>query len=514
MTGSRFLLYAVVAIGGAAVLAVEILGTRILGPFYGMSLFLWSALITVTLAALSLGYVVGGRWADRKPSFSILALILLLAGAWLLVTPWLRRSMFDLTEPLGLRAAVLASSTLLFFPPLALLGMVGPFAIRLRTRRVEEVGRTAGDVYAVSTVASVAAALATGFVLIPNVGVTRLVLGTGGVLVAGSGLALLAEKRGGRAALVLLLAVGGVGLAAWRAPGGARPEDGLLTVRQSPYAELRVVDWEDSRILLIDGGGHSVIDRARERSLYPYVVTLDIAQYFFNDPGKLLLVGLGGGSVARNYDETGWDVTAVEIDPVVVELAREYFDLGDAARVVVEDGRRFLADDDEHYGIIVLDAFGSSSIPFHLVTEEAFALVRDRLTPDGILCINIEVRGWFDPFVQALGATLKTSFRNVLALPLSEPRTEFGNLVLLASNRELDLPPGSIGQPRDFADDLYWHWVSVTRNHAWQNRFDPAPEGGRILTDDRTPVDLWAEEINLEARRRLHEDYDWKKIAY
>jgi predicted membrane-bound spermidine synthase len=515
MRTSRLVLYAVVAIGGGAVLAIEILGTRLLGPFYGVSLFLWSALITVTLAALSLGYVVGGRWADRGPTFSRIALVFLAAGSWLLVTPWVRRSILDLTEPMGLRAAVLVSSFLLFFPPLALLGIVGPYAIRLKTRSVEEVGRTAGDVYAVSTVASVVAALLTGFVLIPNVGVMRLVMGTGGMLLVGAGLAFLADRRGGLAMLLLVAALGGGGLAAWRLPGESpRPDLGLLAVRQSPYAELRVLDWEDSRILLIDGGGHSVIDRNRGRSLYPYVVTLDIARFFFPGPGKLLLVGLGGGSVARSYDETGWDVTAVEIDPMVVELAREYFDLGDAARVTVQDGRRFLAEEDDRYDIIVLDAFGSSSIPFHLVTEEAFALVRERLTSDGVLGINVESRGWHGPFVQALGATLKTSFSEVLALPLAEPRDAFGNLVLLASNRKLAFSEDELGRPRDFLDDSYWHWAVVTRNHAWDNRFDPGPEGGRILTDDLSPVDIWAEEINLQARRELHRDYDWKQLSY
>jgi hypothetical protein len=113
-----------------------------------------------------------------------------------------------------------------------------------------------------------------------------------------------------------------------------------------------------------------------------------------------------------------------------------------------------------------------------------------------------------------MGATLKTSFEHVLALPLAEPRDAFGNLVLVASNRELDLPEAALGRPSEFLDDHYWHWAVVTRNHAWDNRFDPAPEGGVVLTDDLNPVDLWAEDINLEARRRLHRDYDWKEIAY
>ena len=113
-------IYVVVTVSGASVLALEILGTRILGPFYGVGLFLWSALITVTLAALAAGYAIGGRWADAGPKLKRLSLLLLLAGIWVVLIPWLKRPVLGLVEPLGLRAAVLLAATILFFPPLML----------------------------------------------------------------------------------------------------------------------------------------------------------------------------------------------------------------------------------------------------------------------------------------------------------------------------------------------------------------------------------------------------------
>ena len=180
---SKWYLYIAVFVGGAAVLAIEILGTRILGPFYGVSLFLWSALISVTLIALSVGYAVGGRWADRGATFSRLYWLLAGAGIWTLLIPWLRAPVLFIAEPFGLRFAVLVAAFILFVPPLTLLGMVSPYAIRVRASSLNVVGRTAGDLYAVSTVGSVVAALLTGFVLIPNVGVTRLTYLIGGMLV-------------------------------------------------------------------------------------------------------------------------------------------------------------------------------------------------------------------------------------------------------------------------------------------------------------------------------------------
>jgi predicted membrane-bound spermidine synthase len=230
----------------------------------------------------------------------------------------------------------------------------------------------------------------------------------------------------------------------------------------------------------------------------------------------MLLVGLGGGSLVKSFDRTGWSIDAVEIDPVVVEVAYEFFGLEPReARVYTMDGRQYLLTHEKTYDLVILDAFGSSSIPFHLVTREAFGLIKERLAPGGVLAINIEARHWFDKIVRALGITLHRHFEHVRALPLSEPRTAFGNLVILASDRELDFPEGMLGRPSEFLDDPYWHWVVVTRNHAWDNRFDPRIPGGvPILTDELNPVDVWAEEINLEARRELHSDRDWARRTY
>src|SRR5438105_3226931 len=139
------LIYLIVIVSGAAVLSMEILGTRILGPFYGVSIFLWSALISVTLVALSAGYLFGGMLADRSPSITRLCLLLAAAGLWVLLVPWIKRPILVFAENFGLRWAVLASAFVLFFPALTLLGMVSPYAIKLKTRSLDEVGRSAGN---------------------------------------------------------------------------------------------------------------------------------------------------------------------------------------------------------------------------------------------------------------------------------------------------------------------------------------------------------------------------------
>lgn len=509
----RFLLYPMVFISGASVLAVEILGTRVLGPFYGVSLFLWSALITVTLIALSIGYMLGGRWADRGTRFSRLCYLMIGAGIWLLLIPWLKHPLLDLGETFGLRFAVLIAAFVLFAPPLTLLGMISPYAIRLRAERLEEVGRTAGDLYAISTIGSVIAALLTGFVLIPSIGVNHLMMLIGAFLLLTALIGLLISRQSKRSALLAIGLLLVLPFGTWSVfDDKADPDKGLMAISHSPYAEIRVVDKAGKRYLIIDGGVHTIIDPQSGKTHFPYVAVVDLARELFEQPGEMLLIGLGGGTVARNYARDGWQVDAVEIDPVVTGMAHQFFGLRkDECQVHEEDGRQFLLTTTRRFDVIVMDAFGSSSIPFHLVTREAFDLIRSRLKEGGVLVMNMESYGWHGPLVQVLAATLGVHFRQVWALPAYQPQDTLGNVILFAANRELNLdrqwqemlpPPG------------YLQTLEYRRDFAWNNRFAPDTTGYRILTDDLNPVQIISEQINYEARKGLHRFFERKELTW
>lgn len=489
-----------VVIGGACVLAIEILGTRLLGPAYGVGLYLWSALIGVTLAALAVGYALGGRWADRGPTLQRFGTLFVVAGAWTMLVPWLRGPVLSAADGLGLRAAVLVSGTVLFFPPLVLMGMVSPYAIRLRAGSLQEVGRTAGNLYALSTCASVAAAIATGFWLIPAMGVSRLVFLAGALLVATGAVGIVAGRRPGATAAALVaaaLVVAGAGAAAPREQ--ADPARGLVAVAQSAYGEIRVVDYRGQRAMLIDGAPHSLVDVASGEPAFPYVDVLGVARRFFTAPGDMLLVGLGAGTVAKVFGAEGWRVRSVEIDPVVTRMAREHFGFSEAdGPVFHEDGRRFLVDHPETYDLVVMDAFGSSAVPFHLVTSEAFAAVKARLREGGVLAMNIEALGWRDEFARALAVTVGTRFGHVKVLPIAEPPSELGNLIVLASDRPLELPD-DLPLPPD-------RWTAdYNRVHAWDNAFTVAAGEGQVLTDEHNPVAVWSDRVNVAARAKNKE---------
>lgn len=503
-------IYMAIIVCGASVLAIELIGTRIIAPFYGASLYLWSALISVTLAALSCGYAIGGRWADRKASLGRFCAIIGMAGLWIAVIPWLRVPVFAAASAMGLRSAVLTIALVLFFPPLALLGMVSPYAIRLKASSLDVVGRTAGNLYAVSTIASVAAAVATGFFLIPNIGVNRLVFLTGVLLLATAlaGLAIRRRWTATTALLILLVIAWKPGFQAASRQEAADPGKGLIAVEQSAYAEIRVLDLDGFRYMFIDGSMHTGADPDTWNSCFEYVNVLDIPRGFFERPGEMLLVGLGGGSIVKSYAREGWLVDAVEIDPVVTQIAREYFGLEEAeARVHEMDGRQFLLTHDRTWDVIIMDAFGSSSIPFHLVTVEAFGLVRSRLSPGGVLAMNIQAIGWDDQIITSIAATVSRQFEHVAVLPIAEPPDQLGNLILLASNRELVLRE-ELPSPQDRFSAEY------DRVHAWDNRFQVDAAGVQVLTDDLNPIDVWSERVNLASRKDLHEYFGNRGIAW
>jgi len=235
---------------------------------------------------------------------------------------------------------------------------------------------------------------------------------------------------------------------------------------------------------------------------------MDIAKEFFDQPGDLLLVGLGGASVVKSFARAGWHIDAVEIDPVVTRMARKYFGLLDTeAKVYDVDGRQFLITTDKKYDLVIMDAYGSSSIPFHLVTEEAFGLAKSHLKPNGVLAANVETLGWLGATVKSMAATLNRQFSHVTAFPIAEPPDQFGNLVLMASDRELTLKQ-ELPRPMDRFSPEY------DRAHAWDNRFVVDTSGVAALTDDLNPVDVWSERVNLASRKQLHTFIDKQGIAW
>src|SRR5688572_30461351 len=250
--------------GGFASIGVELTASRLLAPFFGSSTFIWASLIGLTLAFLSLGYFLGGRLADRRPEPDVLYAVTAVAAVAIGTIPFVARPLLagSLEAFRELDAGAfygsLVGTLLLLAPPVTLLGFISPFAIRLQLSDVASAGKTAGSLYALSTIGSISGSFIPVLVLIPLIGTaaTFIALSLTLLVPAVAGLVLMQARSVALAAGLAAFTIPALALAA---PAGVRPPDRgiLLDERESAYNYIQVVD-EDGRRSLILNEGHAV----------------------------------------------------------------------------------------------------------------------------------------------------------------------------------------------------------------------------------------------------------------
>lgn len=473
---------AAVFISGGVLLGVEIAASRVLAPFFGNSLFVWGALIGVVLAGLSVGYWAGGALADRLPAPRLLLGVIALGALAVLAVPLLDEPALEAVvawDP-GPRLDPLLAALLLFGAPSVLLAAVTPIAVRLRARSLSRVGRTAGRLFSVSTAGSIAGTFATAFFLIPELGTDQLLGFAAAALFAAAAIVALGERM--RVALVLSIAgaAAAAGLAVALAPdsGGTlsqaasrnwsplyrtrgaesvldardpraaieRPDLELVHAKDTRYHRLSVVQDADTRYLRFDNSLQSAMyrdDPFRTRFRYTDFFHLGLA---YNPGAKdVLFVGLGAGSSEKRMwrDFPSLRLQVVELDPVVVDVARRFFDTPRDPRLRIEvgDGRRYLAGDERRWDVIVIDAFFADAIPFHLVTREFLELARARLAPGGVIVTNAigAIEGPGSRLFRSIYRTYRSVFPTVLVHPAilagDEGDETFRNLILVATEQ-------------------------------------------------------------------------------
>lgn len=432
----------VVFISGAVLMGLEMTGSRVLATHFGSSIYVWGAIIGIFLAALSLGYYSGGMLADKKPTFFLLNLLLIIAGFWLLLIPFyanaICRSVLQLNP--GERLGPLISTTILFGGPSVLLGMVSPYSVRLAAREIERLGNVAGRLYALSTFGSIAGTLLTAFWLIPAVGVRTLlqVLGLGLVLLA---LVVLprSNKRKALALSSIVLAPLLIFLNS-RMTTPVQPQQTLVYEGDSPYHYIKVVDDKQRNIRFLQFNNYveGAIDLSPPHDTrVSYTNAFELARIFKRDLRNILIIGGGGGIGARKFvtEDEQTVVDLVEIDPQVVELSAKYFQLqpGPRLRIHVEDGRSFVRRTSTKYDLVILDAFTiGGQIPFHLTTQEFMREIKSVMTPGGVLLANINgsLEGSRSRIWRSEYKTVATVFKDIYLFPhlLESERKQEGTI--------------------------------------------------------------------------------------
>ncbi len=483
---TRFL-YLAVFTGGMTTLAVELSASRLLGSIFGTSNIVWANIIGLILIYLTLGYFIGGRLADRSPHFTTFYRVITWAAFFSGLVPLIAHPIlsaaasavqdFDAAVTVGSFVSVLV----LFSVPITLLGFVSPFSIRLALLNVEDAGRTTGQMYAVSTLGSIIGNFTPVLLLIPQVGTARTFLIFAGILMAVGLIGLALYDR--RAALRLLwmpLVLIVLAVVALRGPLRPPPSDmTLIYEKESAYNLVQVVEDEDGYRYLLLNEGQGIHSQWHPTEIY-YERTWDffLAGPYFNAPPyhpaqveRIAIIGLAAGTIAQQYNAVypGIPMDGIEIDPAIVEAGRRFMGMTmPNLNVIVEDGRFGLNQIGKEYTLIGVDAYRVPYVPWHMTTVEFFKEVRDHLSDDGVLTINVGRTQSDRRLIEAMTRTLLDVFPtvhtmdvpnsyNTILVATRQPTTPDNlrlNLAALPADVASCLAAGLAGRQRlDPADD-------------------------------------------------------------
>lgn len=496
------MLRAAVVIGGASVMVVEILGSRVLAPVFGTTLHVWSALITVTLAALAIGYAWGGRIADKRPGLGTLMTVMAIAGGMLLIADLITKPVLSSAYVAGMIPGTFIAALVLFLPTLLLLGMVSPMAVRAAANQLS-LGTSVGNLYAISTIGSVIGSLAVSLLIIPNLSVHAAIIGTALALAIVPLWYLLIRKRVQQAALLLVgLTLAAVGIAV-----AGQDADREVLYKNRPYRVTARVPSSYGDLVVSDEGGirYLFLNGVQQGSMIgdvsnaPYAYGLQRLATVKGVPKKMLVWGLGAGVYSRAMAEAGSDVTVIEIDPMSEKVSREHFGLPSSVKVIIGDARTETARLQDKFDVIVLDAFSGDSPPFHLLTREAFEDLKEKLAPNGLVVANIVggVSGDAARLVSSVVMTLESVFGktqvfspNLYMAKQRDPRLNSSTFVSTMFLVCGELP----ATPEPFTMKLAEHIRQMNYiDSVFKSQVELPRDNAVILTDAFAPLEAWSD---------------------
>lgn len=484
---SKYTLQITALITGGVIMVLEIVGSRVLAPNLGSSTFIWTSLIGVVMASLSLGYYLGGVLADKRADHKILSLILLISGMLILATNIFKASILQLFTTLNLdvRWTALFASLLIFAPASTFMGMVTPYLVKLNLKNLDNSGQTVGNLYAISTAGSIIGTFLTGYYLLAAFGTTNILFLLSVIMVLLSLMVSVKERLALRIVILLTIIFAAVFSTQWS-----------KAIAKNNYIDE---DTQYSRVIIHERSwGKRPTRMLTQNGTLSSAIYLDGDDYVFNynryfnlapalNPEFENTLMLGGA--AYTYP-TGFlaefphaRIDVVEIDPKITEYAKKYFGLEESPRIRIfhEDARVFLNKNKTKYDIIFVDAFGDlHTIPFHIITQESIQKMKDSLNENGIVAINIisSLEGKREDMIRAAYNTFKSVFTEVYVYKVYEntPVTIAQNLILIASNKPLNLDANTYESP--ISDYMKTRWnKGIERRDSY------------ILTDDYAPIE-------------------------
>ncbi|MDD3284914.1 MAG: fused MFS/spermidine synthase [Patescibacteria group bacterium] len=492
---NKYILEIVTFVCGAVVMIFELVGSRILGPYFGTSIFVWTSLIGIILGSLSVGYYFGGKIADKNPNFKCLSFIIFLTIIFMGITFFIKDFLLINLQIIfsDIRVSSIIASFILFSPVSVLLGMVSPYVVKLKIESLDNSGSIVGNLYSISTAGSIIGTFISGFYLIPKFGTNKILIILLITLVII--LLMLIMKKNTKIKLSIFIII----ILSWFVIDKSNclsfERNGFIDI-DTAYNRIWIYDRVDQntnkmvKTMGINNENHSSMFVDDDELVNEYTKYYHLAEHFNPNFRNTLMIGGAGYSFPKDFliEYSDASIDVVEIDPKVTELAKKYFRLKDNARLNIyhEDARVYLNQTQKKYDVIFGDAFGSRySLPYQLTTKEAIQKKYDILNDEGVVVLNIisAMEGEKGEFLRAEYATYKSIFPQVYLFPVidSEDGNMVQNIILIALKSDKE-PVFSSIDPK----------LNEYLKHIWKNNISTDIP---VLTDDFAPVDYYINKV-------------------
>ncbi|MBI2967504.1 MAG: fused MFS/spermidine synthase [Bacteroidetes bacterium] len=474
------ILYLFILLEGAGVMCIELASVKMIAPWCGETLYVWTCVIGISILSLAGGYFIGGYMAE-KHNPPLLQMVFVPAIVFLIL-PMVTKEFFRLAESDNFILLAVISSLIIIPLPVVFLAAIPPVAIKILSANENESGNSTGKVYALSTAGGIFSALLTGFFLLPDLGISKCLFLAG--MISGL-LPLFLFRKKTLPVIIFLISImlSGSGILKKQLKGSVRIlhySEGMPG--QNLVADVTFPSGKVQRFYYINRMGQTTINPETGRSLWSYPDYVTAVAGIFPEKSNVLLLGLGGGTIA-NYLENYLDmkVTAVEIDPRADEIAKRFFGLSKNTRVIIDDARHYLQTSDSRYDIILFDVF-RDVIPEYVMSREAFLSAMSLLNPGGIIMVNFNgfLTGDIGKAGRLLFSTMKSCGMTVEILPTFEEEEKFRNNIFIG-----------VTAPVDFSKTrtpLNRNGIPVPINDLLLKEV-PSP-GTAVITDDLPCLDL------------------------
>jgi len=481
--------YLISFIEGAMVMAVEILAGKILSMYYGNSLIVWTPILGVTLAGLTIGYFIGGILSNKYPQKSTLFYVVLCGAVFSGILPFWSSDIMTMNGDLGHTWGATVSAIMFLLPTLICMGAVSPIIINHLSKEISQSGKSAGNVYAISTVGGIIATFITGFVILPNFGVKVSLVSFTALFGVIPFIYFIKRKKVIIPTSLIVFLLFTTFFGTREKSFGTGKKINVLHSSEGLMGHLFVGDDVplEKRSLLINYISQTFMHVPTKRSQWRYIHRLALYSSHKPPGSEVLICGLGGGNLVNEMANLQFKIDAVELDERMAILAKEFFFMTDIGlKTFVDDARHYIRTCEKKYDIIILDMSAGENQPANVYTETCFKEIYKLLNDDGILFLHYQnvLEGEHSIAVKSLGKTLQAAGFIVKPLNTQNDWKNVSEIILFSSKSEMKFNPASFNRRDKFADPFGF---PMDENMFLEN-YDFSE--GMILSDDKPIMDL------------------------